>query len=150
MRWASLLLTLPVVLYSAQPFFAGALRDLRARSLGMDVPVALGVGAAFAASAWATVTGRGEVYFDSVTMFVFLLLGARYLEWIARRRASRAIDAMSAAMPEQVSRLLPGTGGWPPAGRGGGRGRGRAGPGGAGGDAPPRRCRRCVSRPAIW
>ena len=111
MRWASLVLTLPVVLYSAQPFFAGALRDLRARSLGMDVPVALGVGAAFAASAWATVAGRGEVYFDSVTMFVFLLLGARYLEWIARRRASRAIDAVSAAMPEQVSRLLPGTAG---------------------------------------
>ena len=107
MRWASLVLTLPVVLYSAQPFFAGALRDLRARSLGMDVPVAIGVGTAFAASAWATVAGRGEVYFDSVTMFVFLLLGARYLEWIARRRASRAIDAVSAALPEQVERLSP-------------------------------------------
>ncbi|GAA4402412.1 heavy metal translocating P-type ATPase [Quisquiliibacterium transsilvanicum] len=106
MRWASLLLTIPVILYSAQPFFAGALRDLRARSLGMDVPVALGMGAAFAASAWATVTGKGEVYFDSVTMFAFLLLAARYLEWIARRRASRAVDAMAAALPERVARLV--------------------------------------------
>ena len=105
MRWASLLLTIPVILYSAQPFFAGALRDLRARSLGMDVPVALGMGAAFVASAWATVTGKGEVYFDSVTMFAFLLLAARYLEWIARRRASRAVDAMAAALPERVLRL---------------------------------------------
>ncbi len=106
MRWASLLLTLPVVLYSAQPFFSGALRDLRARSLGMDVPVALGLAAAFAASTWSTVSGHGQVYFDSVTMFVFLLLGARYLEWVARRRASRAVDAMAAALPERVSRVI--------------------------------------------
>jgi Cu2+-exporting ATPase len=106
MRWASLLLTIPAILYSAQPFFAGALRDLRARSLGMDVPVALGLCAAFAASTWSTLVGHGEVYFDSVTMFIFLLLSARYLEWIARRRASRAVDAMAAALPEQVSRLL--------------------------------------------
>jgi Cu2+-exporting ATPase len=105
MRWASLVLTLPVVLYSAQPFFAGAWRDVRVHALGMDVPVALGLGAAFAASVWATVTGRGEVYFDSVTMFVFLLLAARYLEWIARRRASRAVDALTAALPERVTRL---------------------------------------------
>jgi Cu2+-exporting ATPase len=106
MRWASLVLTIPAMLYSAQPFFAGALRDLRARSPGMDVPVALGLSAAFAASTWSTVVGHGEVYFDSVTMFIFLLLSARYLEWIARRRASRAVDAMAAALPEQVTRLL--------------------------------------------
>ena len=105
LRWASFVLTVPVVLYSATPFFAGAWRDLRARSPGMDVPVAIGIGVAFVASAWATITGRGEVYFDSVTMFVFLLLGARYLEWIARRRAGRALDAITSATPERVTRL---------------------------------------------
>ena len=105
MRWASLLLTTPVVFYSAQPFFAGAWRDLKARSLGMDVPVALGIGAAFAASLWATLVQRGDVYFDSVTMFVFLLLAARHLEWMARRRASRAVDSLAAALPERVERL---------------------------------------------
>ncbi len=105
MRWASLLLTLPVVLYSAQPFFSGAWRDLKARSLGMDVPVALGIAAAFGASTWATLAQHGEVYFDSVTMFVFLLLAARHLEWLARRRASRAVDALAAALPERVDRL---------------------------------------------
>ena len=105
MRWASLLLTTPVVFYSAQPFFAGAWRDLKVRSLGMDVPVALGIGAAFAASLWATLIQHGEVYFDSVTMFVFLLLGARHLEWMARRRASRAVDGLAAALPERVERL---------------------------------------------
>ena len=77
MRWASLILTVPVVLYSAAPFFTSAWRDLKLSRVGMDVPVALGVGAAFVASCWATLTGRGEVYFDSVTMFVFFLLGAQ-------------------------------------------------------------------------
>ncbi|MEZ5727735.1 MAG: heavy metal translocating P-type ATPase [Burkholderiaceae bacterium] len=116
MRWASLVLTLPVVLYSARPFFAGAWRDLRARSPGMDVPVALGIGAAFVASLHASLTGRGEVYFDSVTMFVFLLLGARYLEWIARRRAGRALDEIAGAAPEQATRLLDPTPGDPATG----------------------------------
>ncbi|MGE0808804.1 MAG: heavy metal translocating P-type ATPase, partial [Burkholderiaceae bacterium] len=106
MRWASLALTLPVIGYSATPFFAGAWRDLRARSVGMDVPVVIGLLAAFMASVWATVTDRGEVYYDSVTMFVFLLLGARYLEWTMRSRASRAVDAMAAALPDAVTRVL--------------------------------------------
>ncbi len=105
MRWASFALTVPAVFYSASPFFAGAWRDLKSRHLGMDVPVVIGITAAFVASAWATVTGRGEVYFDSVTMFVFLLLGARYLEWIARRRAARAVDAITAQLPESATRL---------------------------------------------
>jgi Cu2+-exporting ATPase len=110
MRWASLALTLPVMLYSASPFFAGAWRDLRARSVGMDVPVVIGLLAAFAASVHATVTGRGEVYFDSVTMFVCLLLAARYVEWIARRRAGRAIDAVAAAVPDTAERVDAATG----------------------------------------
>ncbi|MCL4185520.1 MAG: cation-translocating P-type ATPase, partial [Burkholderiaceae bacterium] len=105
MRWASLALTLPVMLYSASPFFAGAWRDLRARSVGMDVPVVIGLVAAFVASVHATVAGRGEVYFDSVTMFVCLLLAARYIEWIARRRAGRAIDAVAAAVPDMADRV---------------------------------------------
>ncbi len=44
LNWASLVLTLPIVFYSATPFFVGAWRDLRLRRLGMDVPIALGVG----------------------------------------------------------------------------------------------------------
>jgi Cu2+-exporting ATPase len=106
MRWASLALTLPVVLYSSAPFFQGALRDLRAGRLGMDVPVALGVAVAFAASLWATVAGTGEVYFDSVTMFVFLLLGGRYLELRARQRAGAALDHLMRLAPEVCSRVV--------------------------------------------
>ncbi len=106
MRWASLVLTTPVLFYSALPFLKGAWRDLKRRRPGMDVPVTIGIVAAYLASVWATVTGTGEIYFDSVAMFVFLLLGARYLEWAARRRAMRAVDDISLAAPETAQRYV--------------------------------------------
>jgi len=99
MRWASLFLTLPVVLVSARSFFSGAWRDLTHLSVGMDVPIALAIGSAFAASCWATTAGSGDVYFDSLTMFVFLLLGARYLEAESRARAVVAIERLSHPLP---------------------------------------------------
>jgi Cu2+-exporting ATPase len=105
MRWASLILTLPVVLYSAAPFFRGSWRDLRLGRVGMDVPVALGVGSAFGASVWATLAGRGEVYFDSVAMFLFFLLAGRYLELAARQQAARGVEALARAVPAFASRL---------------------------------------------
>ena len=103
--WASLTLSLPVVLYCAAPFFAGALRDIRLRRLGMDVPVALGVGGAFLASAWATVSGSGAVYYDSVTMFVALLLVARLVELRARQRAGDAIESIARDLPDSAERV---------------------------------------------
>jgi P-type Cu2+ transporter len=105
MRWASLALTLPVVVYSAAPFFRNAWRDMKFRRVGMDVPVALGVGSAFAASVWATLMANGEVYFDSVTMFVFFLLGGRYFEMMARQRAVRGVETLARALPAFASRL---------------------------------------------
>ena len=105
MRWASLALTLPVIFYSAAPFFGNAWRDLRLRRVGMDVPVALGIGAAFAASVWATLTAGGEVYFDSVTMFVFFLLSGRFLEMTARQRAVSVTEALARLMPVVAARL---------------------------------------------
>lgn len=106
MRWASFVLTVPVVFYSAGPFFAGAMRDLKLGRLGMDVPVALGVALAFAASLAATIAGAGEVYYDSVTMFVFLLLLGRYLELIARRRAADGLRYLYRLVPEFAHRLV--------------------------------------------
>jgi len=94
MRWASLLITLPVLMFSCAPFFAGAWRELRHARLGLDIPIALGLGFGFAASAWATFTGRGEVYFDSISMLAFLLLGTRYLQAEAQRRAARSLDPL--------------------------------------------------------
>ena len=105
MRWASLVLTAPVVFYSAAPIFAGASRDLRMLRVGMDVPVALGIGAAFAASVWATMTASGDVYYDSITMFVFLLLAARFLESGARAKAAQASDELIKLIPAIAERI---------------------------------------------
>ncbi|HLJ36801.1 MAG TPA: heavy metal translocating P-type ATPase metal-binding domain-containing protein, partial [Steroidobacteraceae bacterium] len=74
LRFVSLLVATPVVLYAAQPFFVSAWQSLRARRPGMDVPVALSVGAAYVWSVVATLRGSGTVYYDSVVMFTFFLL----------------------------------------------------------------------------
>ncbi|GAB4507392.1 MAG: heavy metal translocating P-type ATPase [Sulfuricaulis sp.] len=109
--WVSLLLTLPVLLYSAQPFFRSAWRDLTHWRTGMDVPVSLGIGAAFLASLWTTVTGEGTVYYDSVCMFAFFLLSARYFELAAHKRASEASEALVQATPAMATRLITDAGG---------------------------------------
>jgi Cu2+-exporting ATPase len=109
-RWASFVLTSPVMLYSAAPFFSGAGRDLAIRRLGMDVPVALGLAAAFAASVIATVHGSGPVYFDSIAMFVFLVSGGRYLELGARLRAADALTRLARLVPQVANRLVAGSG----------------------------------------
>ena len=106
LEWASLTLTLPALLYSAAPFFRGAWRDLRIGRPGMDVPVALGLAAAFTASAMATLVGEGAVYYDSVTMFIALLLVARYVEVVTRQRAGDAVEAVAKARPATAERLV--------------------------------------------
>lgn len=105
MRWASLILTVPVVFYSSAPFFRSAFRDMRLRRVGMDVPVALGVGVSFLASCWATFIQAGEVYFDSVTMFVFFLLGGRFLEMSARQKAVSVTEALAKLLPAFAEKL---------------------------------------------
>ena len=105
MHWAGLVLTIPVVAYSAGPFFISAWRDLRLRRMGMDLPVALGIGVAFTASTWSTFSRSGEVYFDSIAMFVFLLLSGRYLEIKARHTVARSLDFLARAMPEIALRM---------------------------------------------
>src|SRR5690606_1776643 len=85
-----------------------AWKDLRRGRVGMDVPVALGMCAAFGASAWNAATGQGPIYFDSVAMFAFLLLGARYLELAGRARAAGAVEALAQATPALARRVRPG------------------------------------------
>lgn len=102
---AGLVLTLPVVLLSAQPFYRGAWRGLKARSLTMDVPVSAGILTAFAASVLATVQGSGAVYYDSVCMFVLLLLGTRLLELNVRGYAAREQDRVARLVPAIAVRL---------------------------------------------
>ncbi|MGN6236998.1 heavy metal translocating P-type ATPase [Dyella sp.] len=98
-RWLGLFTTLPIVFYAALPFYRGAHDELRARRFGIDLPVALAVLVVFAASAWNTWRGAGEIYFDSVSMFVFLLLLARHIEMRARHRSGALGDAAVDAAP---------------------------------------------------
>ena len=105
MRWVSLLIATPVVFYSARSFFSSAWRDLKVRQLGMDVPVSLAIGLAYAASCWATVTRSGEVYFDSVTMFTFFLLAGRFLEMGARQKAGQAAEELVKLLPAMATRI---------------------------------------------
>ncbi|MEK7759531.1 MAG: HAD-IC family P-type ATPase, partial [Pseudomonadota bacterium] len=107
-HWLSLVLTLPVLGYSAQPFFRSAYRDLRQKRVGMDVPVSLGLSLAFAGSVWATVTGHGEVYYDSVVMFVFFLLTGRTFELAGRKRAAEVSEALLHMLPVTATRLVNG------------------------------------------
>ena len=107
--WGSWVLTLPVMAFAAGPFFSGAWRQLRAGRLGMDVPVALGIAVTFVASTGALFDPAGalghEVYFDSLTMFVALLLLARWYELGARHRAADALEAVAGALPMTAERL---------------------------------------------
>lgn len=109
LRWVSLVVAVPVVFYAARPFFQSAWRDLKHRQPGMDVPVSLAIGGAFLASLRATVLGEGEVYFDSVSMFTFFLLGGRYLEMGARHRAGQAAEELEKLLPATATRVT-GTG----------------------------------------
>lgn len=90
MNWASLALTVPVVIYAAWPVWQGVARSFSERRVTMDIPVATSMVAAFIPSATATLSGHGEVYFDSVTMFIAFLLTARYFETRARQSVEAA------------------------------------------------------------
>ena len=104
-RWLAMMLTVPVLVWPGRTFFTGAAAALRGRRLTMDVPVALGLSIAFAGSTCATVTGEGEIWFDSVVMFVTLLSAARYLELLARRRATAEIRALARSAPLVATRV---------------------------------------------
>lgn len=108
LRWASWVLTLPVIVFSCTPFFSSALRDLRHWRIGMDVPVALGILIAFGASSAATFDSSSswatEVWYDSVTMFVFFLLSGRLLEQRLRERTAGSLEALMRRLPDSVER----------------------------------------------
>ncbi len=98
-QWLSLFLTIPVLFYSAKPFYKGAITDLKNRRAGMDVPVTLGITLAFISSVYNTYVQEGHVYFDSVCMFVFLLLGVRYIELMARKKSAENIEKLADLKP---------------------------------------------------
>lgn len=108
LRWASWVITLPMVVFSCGPFFASALHDVRRRRVSMDLPVALGMAITFLVSTAGTFDPAGifgrEVYYDSLTMFVFFLLTGRWLELRLRDRTAGALEAVMNRLPDSVER----------------------------------------------
>lgn len=105
LRWASFFLALPIVTYGAFPFYKSAFYALKARQLSMDVPVSIAISLAFMASAWATFTQQGEVYFESISMFTFLLLIGKFLEFRARTRAADVSANLLKLMPMTATKI---------------------------------------------
>ena len=106
MRIAGMVIVTPVLFYSGAPFLAGAWRDLSARRLGMDVPVALALLLAWLPSVFNTLRADGEVYFDSVGMFIFFLSAGRFVEMNVRHRSLNSSEALARSLPAQVTRLF--------------------------------------------
>ena len=108
--WTSWVLTVPVMLYSAGPIFQAAWRSVQSfrqtHMLGMDVPIALALALAFIAGTINLVTGSGQSYFDSITMFVAFILAARYVELLARQDAQGGAEALAKQLPATCERVL--------------------------------------------
>ncbi|MFZ6773606.1 heavy metal translocating P-type ATPase [Undibacterium sp. SXout7W] len=104
LKLASMIIAIPVIGFSATPFFKSAWRDVRNRHVGMDVPVSLGILLTFFASVWATFHG-GTVYFDSAIMFVFLLLGARYIESRVQKKTTAALRILTQLTPAMAQKI---------------------------------------------
>ena len=108
LEWVSLLVTTPVLLYSGRVFVEGAVRSLRAGRPGMDVPVALAITGAYVASCVNFFRGSGEVWFDSVVMFIFFLSVARHVEMSLRHRNQQSGAMLARLLPEWSEKLVDG------------------------------------------
>lgn len=104
-RVVSLLVATPVLFYAGAPFFNSAMQALRLRSMNMDVPVSIALALAYGASLWNTAAHRGEVYFDSVTMFIFFLTLGRFIEMALRHRTGSMTEALARLLPRIAHRI---------------------------------------------
>jgi Cu2+-exporting ATPase len=106
-RWGSLLVTLPAVFWSALPFFKGAWVSVRVRTAHMDLPIAIGILAGFTGGVVATISGRGEVYFDTITVLIFLLLVGRWIQMRQQDVARSAAELLYSLAPSEARRIDP-------------------------------------------
>ncbi|CAN7162154.1 heavy metal translocating P-type ATPase [Arthrobacter sp. LjRoot78] len=95
----ALILSLPVIFYSAWIFFDGAYRALKARTLDMMVLVAIAVGTGWLYSVWVTLTGGGEVFYEAATVLAAFVLLGHWFEMRARGGANEAIRTLLELAP---------------------------------------------------
>lgn len=104
-RWISAGLGVLSLAWPGRVFFRGALVALRTRSPHLDLPIALALGVGGIAGAVNVVLGRGEIYFDSLTVLVFLLLVGRYIQYTQQRRADESVGLLLSLVPTNCRRL---------------------------------------------
>ncbi len=109
-RWLSLLIAVPVLGFSARPFFQTALAGLRTGVVHIDLPIAVAIAIAAAASSWNALWGSGPLWFDSLAMLVAALLGARQLQRSAQRTALERADSLRGVAFLEFARRLEGDG----------------------------------------
>ncbi|HEX8658819.1 MAG TPA: heavy metal translocating P-type ATPase metal-binding domain-containing protein, partial [Hymenobacter sp.] len=104
--YLSLLLAVPVLLFSARGFFLTAWQGLRQQYINLDFPISLGLASLFGVSTYAVVTGTGPGYFDSFTGLVFFMLIGK---WVQQHTydALRFDRDFTAYFPVAVTRLTP-------------------------------------------
>ncbi|MFT3695532.1 MAG: heavy metal translocating P-type ATPase metal-binding domain-containing protein [Kofleriaceae bacterium] len=107
-RWCSMIVAVPALGYAATPMFKTALGALRSRRLHLDLPLSIGIIAGLVTGAINTIRGSGEIYFDSLSMLVFLLLVARFVVLKHQRRASSAAEMLLALTPSRARRIVDG------------------------------------------
>lgn len=108
LRWASALVGLASVAWPGSVFFRGAWAALRTRTAHLDVPIALGLGVGTISGLINTIAARGEIFFDSLTMLVFLLLVARWIQSYQQRRALHAVELLTSLTPTRARRVREG------------------------------------------
>lgn len=101
-RWASFVVTLPSALWCAAVFYRGAFGALRSGALHMDLPISIGIIAGFFWGTLNTLRGRGDIYFDSVAVLIFLLLIGRWLQQRQQRGAADAAELLYSLTPSSV------------------------------------------------
>lgn len=108
-RWASMLLTAISVLWCGAEFYRRAWASMRPfrgiQHLSIDVPITIGIWAGFLHSVWATVTGSGEVWFDSISVLIAALLSARWLQRRGTRMATESAQRLLALLPSTARRV---------------------------------------------
>lgn len=107
LEFISLLLTIPVLFYSGMPFIKSTLSGLTSLNFTMDSLITVGSGSAFIYSIYSLFTG-GEVYFDTSAMIITLILLGRYIEAVAKGKASMTIEMLSELIPKEARRVIPG------------------------------------------
>jgi len=110
-QWVGFMLATPTLLYSGWPFLKGAWTGLKSLNLGMDVPIAIGASATYSYSVFVTIghsmgqTTIGEVYYDTVVNFIFVILVGRFLEAKSKRHAVAATQRLMDLQP-RVANVL--------------------------------------------